>query len=100
MAISRENPLEYRGFTIEPKRDFGRYGYRDDDGTIIKTGWIVVENYCNALPGAVWCKTIEQACECIDQLLESRMTGQDFWAIHDAAKKAGTWQIQSVEEEL
>ena len=85
MTISRDNPLGYRGFTIEPKLDFGSYGYRDNDGTVIKTGWIVVEDGCNALPGAIWTKTIEQACECIDFLLESRESGENFWTLHDTA---------------
>ena len=49
--------IDHRGFTIEPKRDFGPAGFLLD-GRFVKVGYVVVKNGCNAMPGAVWFRTI------------------------------------------
>jgi hypothetical protein len=65
---------EYRGFGIVPKNDFGQSGYLVH-GHMVTEGYIVTENGCNALPGAMWVLTVQQAKDAIDDLLKAREDG-------------------------
>ena len=68
--------IDYCGFTIEPKRDFGPTGF-NIDGTFTKIGYIVIKDGCNAMPGATWFHTIENAKNAIDILIE--VGGAALW---------------------
>lgn len=69
--------VNYRGFTIEPKRDFVGAGFYVD-GRFVKRGYAVVKDGCNAMPGATWFLTIEEAKEAIDVLID--VGGADIWS--------------------
>ena len=68
--------VDYRGFTIEPKRDFGPSGFYIG-GKFIKRGYVVVKDGCNAMPGATWFYTVEDAKNAIDILID--VGGDDIW---------------------
>lgn len=89
----------YRGFTIQPKRDFGSTPYFLD-GRNVWHGWNVVsQDGCNALPGATWGRTIADARRLADCLLlaggtaergDAGMKGGScdrFWSLVDASAK-------------
>lgn len=67
--------IDYRGFTIEPKRDFVGAGFYIN-GAFTKRGYVVKDD-CNAMPGATWFHTIEGAKEAIDILID--VGGADIW---------------------
>lgn len=77
--------VDYHGFTIEPKRDFGPTGFFID-GKFIKRGYVVVKDGCNAMPGATWFYTIELAKEAIDIWIDVHCDAALFW-VHLPAKK-------------
>jgi hypothetical protein len=60
--------IDYRGFTIQPKRDFEPPGFYVD-GRFSMIGYVAVKNGCNAMPGATWFRTIESAKQAIDALM-------------------------------
>lgn len=68
--------IDYQGFTIEPKRDFGPHGFFLE-GRFTKVGCVVIKDACNAMPGATWFRTIEDAKEAIDVLIA--VGGADIW---------------------
>lgn len=68
--------IDYRGFTIEPKRDFGPSGFYIG-GRFVKRGYVVVKERCNAMPAATWFLTIEDAKQAIDVLID--VDGADIW---------------------
>ena len=71
--------LSHRGFTIEPKRDFGPVGFYID-GALIKDGFVVVKDGCNPMPGAAWFRTIARAQYAIDVLIEVDGDADKFWS--------------------
>jgi hypothetical protein len=68
--------IDYRSFTIQPKRDFGPEGFYLD-GKFTKVGYVVVKDGCNPMPGAVWFRSIEAAKEAVDDLIETG--GKRIW---------------------
>ena len=71
-AWENGNTVEYAGFVVKPKLDMG--GWPD------KHGWVVTDDIgCNAMPGATWAKTQEQAIHLIDVFLAVEQDGQRFW---------------------
>ena len=68
--------IDYRGFTIKPKRDFGPKGFYIN-GKFTKIGYVAVKDGCNAMPGATWFHTIESAKEAINILID--VGGADIW---------------------
>lgn len=80
--------VDYRGFTIEPKRDFGPTGFFID-GRFVKHGHVVVKDGCNAMPGATWFLTIEDAKEAVDVLID--VGGGDIW-LRASGYSAKFWQ--------
>ena len=74
----------YRGYTIEPKKDFGSSGYHVgpfvyDRGYVVTDGGIT-----NVMPGATWFTTHDDAMRAIDDLIASKdfvSEGEHpFWA--------------------
>ena len=58
--------MEYRGFKIEQKRDFGEYGYLIPGKGLVKTGYVITDGRCNVMPGASWAITPSVARKMID----------------------------------
>lgn len=84
--INRDK-IQYAGFDIVAKLDFGQYGYWDSKHRCnINAGWVVVENGCNALPGATWAKTQEQAIGLISVFLAVDRDPDKFWHMVHAIK--------------
>lgn len=80
------NGMEYRGYVIVEKRDFGGSGYLID-GFRVQHGYVVTEHGgCNAMPGATWFLSVREACEAIDVLLARGE--KDFWNAMDLVRKA------------
>jgi len=71
---------KYRGFTIKPKLDFGRYGFLIN-GKWVTTGWVVTDGFCNVLAGATWSRTIAGAKNLILAHIESKGNADLFWKI-------------------
>lgn len=78
----------YRGYAIEPKRDFGGqghliYAHEVKHGYVVTDGGIV-----NVMPGATWFLTVVDAMRAIDDLITSESLGpgptgeHPFWALH------------------
>lgn len=62
--------IEYAGFKIMPKRDFGETGFWDSHTRRhVKEGWVIVRAGCNIMPGATWAHTQAQATQMIDAFI-------------------------------
>jgi hypothetical protein len=70
--------LNYRGFAVEPKRDFGSVGFYIG-GRFIKEGFVVVKGGSNVMPGATWFRTIESAKHAIDVFIDVDGDAHKFW---------------------
>lgn len=72
--------IEYAGFKIMPKRDFGESGFYDDKTRRnVKEGWVVTREGCNPMPGATWAHTQAGATQLIDVFLAVDEDAQKFW---------------------
>jgi len=69
---------KYRGFTIKPKLDFGRYGFHIE-GQIVREGFVVTDGSCNVLPGATWSQTVDGAKVLTDLHIKSKGDATKFW---------------------
>ena len=73
---------DYRGFRIQPKRDFGRYGYWSSEHRAnINAGWVVCYGSgsyrgCNAAPGATFAWTLKAARDMIDDMIDAGILGE------------------------
>lgn len=82
--MQTETTLSYCGYTIKPKRDFGKYGFTIN-GKQVKEGWVVTDGrQWNVMPGATWFQTIESARQAIAALELSKKIapedeGNTFW---------------------
>ena len=85
--LSDDGYLKYRGFRIERKRDFGRFGFLID-GKCVKTGYVITDGICNILPGATWSQTIEGAVDLIDAFITSAGDSDVFWKLVRAQQSA------------
>lgn len=74
---------KYRGFTIQPKRDFGDNGFWSSEHRCkVNAGWVITDGgIVNVVPGAMWAWTIEQTKEIIDDLIAVGGEGNatEFW---------------------
>lgn len=78
----------YRGYAIEPKRDFGQHGHMIYAHEV-KHGYVVTDGgIVNVMPGATWFLSVEDAMRAIDDLITSESLGagptgeHPFWALH------------------
>lgn len=95
----------YRGFTIQPKRDFGRHGYWSSEHRCnLNAGWVICYGSgafrgCNAMPAATFAWTLKGAREMIDDLIavggsgrldrcQDEANAQAFWTRHRARHAA------------
>jgi hypothetical protein len=67
-----EKEIEYRGFFIKPKTDFGNTE---------NEGYIVVQNGVNVLAGATWGKSISDAKMMVDCHIEANGDADRFWQL-------------------
>ena len=75
--ILMKNRTPYKGYTIEPKRDFGKRGFLIN-GKEVKKGYVVVGKHgTNAMPSATWFQTIKEAKKGINVLEKYGKKG--FW---------------------
>lgn len=76
----------YRGFVVEPKRDFVGRGFFIG-GKFVKKGWVVVyppghrHAGCNAMPAATWDTTLRGARGMVDAFITARGNAARFWRI-------------------
>lgn len=75
--------MNYRGYNIVPKRDFGNQPFLID-GEMVKHGYVVTAasgeyRGCNVMPGATWFQTVEEAKEGIIALQNSKGNSDRFW---------------------
>ena len=71
--------IEYRGFTIQPKRDFGSYPYQNVN--VYRKGYVCVKDYTNPMAGATWSHTVTGAKIMIDCHIEAEGDGDKFWEL-------------------
>lgn len=100
-----EHREDYRGFTIVPKRDFGRTGYWSAEHRCnLNVGWVIVHGGgrykgCNACPAATFAWTLADARATVDDLIAAGFTGHsddvggngdshEFWRLHYARHDA------------
>lgn len=73
---------EHRGFRIQPKRDFGQYGFWSSEHRCnINAGWVVLYGSgtfagCLATPGGTWSPTLQGAREMVDDMIEAGYSGR------------------------
>lgn len=84
--------IEYRGYHIIPKLDFGSYPYLNVN--TYKKGYVIVKDSMNVMPGATWATSIIEAKEMINSLIESNGDGQLFWEIQ--RRKQGLEEYEEV----
>jgi len=88
---------QYRGFTIQPKRDFDRNGFFIK-GRVIREGFVVVRDGLNVMPAATWFFTVGHAKTGIDILIEvaGDKAGRDFGEyaprFWEEIKARGPWE--------
>lgn len=78
--------MEYRGYTIKPKLDFGKYGFYID-GEYVKTGFVVTDGFCNVMPGATWSQTEDGAKVLIDIYITAEGDAEKFWDLVKVRRK-------------
>lgn len=81
--------MSYAGFEIWPKRDFGPSGYWID-GKTVTSGFVVCpegQRIVNAMPGATWFQTVEDAEQGIDVFLAAGQDAQRFWHLMRAINR-------------
>lgn len=71
----------YRGFVIQPKKDFGPNGILAVDGRLVTSGWIVTHEGANILPGATWAEGLHEAKELADAYLQAKGDVAMFWKL-------------------
>lgn len=100
---------DYRGFVIQPKRDFGQHGFWSPEHRCnVNAGWVVTYGSgayrgCLATPGGTWSHTILGAREMVDDMIAAGYSGEcntagedgnsdEFWRLnyarHDAKRLA------------
>lgn len=68
-------------YRIVPKRDFGPGPGFFIEGRYVKTGFVVVRNGVNVMPGATWAQTIREALVMIRVLEHVRGNADRFWKL-------------------
>lgn len=69
-------------FYISPKRDFPRsYGCHGFliDGAWVNKGFVVTDGFCNIMPGATWFRSIEDAMDGLETLIQCKFNADAFW---------------------
>jgi hypothetical protein len=69
----------YGKYQIKTKNDFGNEPYWID-GFPVSSGYIVVLNDCNVMPGATWFQTVKDAKRACDILDSVKNDSTAFWS--------------------
>lgn len=83
LNLLHAHSIEFKGFTIKLKRDFGSQWFLID-GMPCMWGYVVTQNGMNVMPGATWFQTVKDAKQGIEALLQARASQQGeaaFWGI-------------------
>jgi len=72
--------VEYRGYRIVPKLDFGRRPFLAD-GVWVSSGYVVTDGMCNVMPGGVWAESVPEAKTMVDVFIETNGDAQKFWEV-------------------
>jgi hypothetical protein len=85
MDRPEEHAVEYRGYRIQKKEDFGAASHRVD-GFEVHHGFVVTDRTgsVNVMPGAAWFLTVRDAKLGIDDLITSRGSPVQFWKLVEA----------------
>lgn len=85
--MARNYSVQYRGFTLHVKGDFGDQPHLID-GLPCAWGYIAVRNGCNAMPGATWFQTVKDGKRGVDALIQAEAM---FYA--PEAQAAEFWRL-------
>ncbi len=69
-------------FRIAPKRDFPRaYGTHGFyiEGKWVNTGFVVTDGFRNIMPAATWFRSIEDAMDGLETLIQCKFNADAFW---------------------
>lgn len=80
MVKVRWKQIHYRGFTIQPKLDMGSSPHLSNANSI-RTGWVVVRDGCNVMPGATYTGSPLSAKAMIDLFIEAKEDAETFWKL-------------------
>jgi hypothetical protein len=72
--------IHYRGFTIQPKLDMGKIPHLSNANSY-RTGWVIVKDGCNAMPGASYATSPLEAKAMIDIWIEVDYDVDKFWKL-------------------
>lgn len=72
--------IEFQGFTILPKRDFGTVGF-NIMGEKVRDGFVVTKNGCNVMPGATWFQTVVAAKRAILNWIDAGENSDIWWLL-------------------
>lgn len=82
--------IEYKGFEIRQKLDFGGYPYQNVN--TYKKGYVVVQDHTNVLAGGTWSKSIIEAKVAIDCHIEAKGDSFLFWKLLNEHQGLGEWE--------
>jgi hypothetical protein len=83
--------IEYKGYIIKAKRDFGSQPYLSA-GCVFKKGYVVVKNGALATPGGGWYHSVIEAKIGIDCLIEANGDSVKFYELYDAWLGRDEWE--------
>lgn len=92
LAMVPDIDIEYRGFNIKAKMDFGNSPYKNVN--TYRKGYVVVKDGVNAMPGAIWATSIVEAKSMIDSFIEADGSSAMFWVIQ--GEKQGKNEYEEV----
>lgn len=88
----------YRGYTIQPKLDFGTSSYLVN-GRRIGLGFVVTDSgIVNVMPGAAWFESEREAQIAIDVLIEAGGDAGTFWQKMQAYKMPSEYELKLQKE--
>jgi len=79
-AWQRGDTIQIGSLSIVPKRDFGPHPWIID-GKQVTHGWVVIENHCNALPGATWGRSRDEATMLLHLWVGADRDADRFWGL-------------------
>lgn len=82
--------IEYKGFNIIPKRDFGKYPYSNVN--TYRKGYVIVKDGVNVMAGGAWATSVIQAKSMIDSHIEANGNAELFWKIHRSKQGLDEWE--------
>lgn len=71
--------IEYRGYHIVPKRDFGSTPWQNVN--TYRKGYVVTDGFVNVLPAATWSSSVIEAKAMIDSYIDSNGDSDLFWKL-------------------